>query len=192
MGDLLESMSAVVNGYIADVHGNEHIPGLTACASAPSALGSGTACYIAQAQYYNTAFGAFFQRLAADGITAANTKEFVLSSDEGDHEAGANVGRTIQPTPANCNGVTVACTYPAGSFGELASNMTGLLATEKNNTTPFSLESDTAPEFYVTGDPGPNAPQVRTLERDIARPDREQPVHRQHQADHELHRGSSR
>ena len=43
-----------------------------------------------------------------------------------------------------------------------------LLATEKNNTTPFSLESDTAPEFYVTGDPGPNAPQVRTLERDVA------------------------
>ena len=53
MGDLLESGVSVVNGYIADVHGNEHIPGLTACASAPSALGSGTACYIAQAQYYN-------------------------------------------------------------------------------------------------------------------------------------------
>ena len=53
--------------------------------------------------------------------------------------------------------MTVACTYPAGSFGELGGNITGLLATQKNNTTPFSLESDTAPEFYVTGDPGPNA-----------------------------------
>ena len=167
MADSLEAGLPVVNGYIADIHGNEDIPGLSACNGAPAALGSGTACYIAQAQYYNAAFGTFFKRLAADGITPANT-EFVLSSDEGDHEAGANVGRSIQPTPANCDGVNVPCTYPAGSFGELAGNITGLLATQKNNTTPFSLESDTAPEFYVTGDPGPNAPQVRTLERDVA------------------------
>jgi hypothetical protein len=167
LGDALESGVPVVNGYIADIHGNEHIPGVTACNGAPSALGPGTPCYIAQAQYYNAAFGAFFQRLAADGINASNT-EFVLSSDEGDHVAGANVGRAIQPTPANCDGVTVACTYPAGTFGELAGNITGLLASEKGNTTPFSLESDAAPEFYVTGDPGPNSPQVRTLERDVS------------------------
>ena len=167
MADSLEAGLPVVNGYIADIHGNEDIPGLAACAGAPAALGSGTACYLAQAQYYNAAFGTFFQRLAADGITPANT-EFVLSSDEGDHEAGANVGRSIQPTPANCDGVNVPCTYPAGSFGELAGNMTGLLATEKNDTTPFSLESDTAPEFYVTGDPGPNTSGVRTLEHDVA------------------------
>ncbi len=167
MADMLESGVSVVNGYMADVHGNEHIQGLTACNGQPSALGSGTACYLAQAQYYNQAFGLFFQRLAADGITPANTL-FQLSSDEGDHEAGANVGRSIQPTPANCDGVNTLCTYPAGSFGELAGNMTGLLATQKNDTTPFSLESDTAPEFYVTGDPGPNSSQVRTLEHDVA------------------------
>jgi hypothetical protein len=167
MADMLEAGLPVVNGYIADIHGNEHIPGVTACNGQPAALGSGSACYIAQAQYYNAAFGAFFQRLAADGITPRNT-EFVLSSDEGDHEAGANVGRSIQPTPANCDGVTTPCTYPAGSFGELAGNMTGLLATQKGNTTPFSLESDTAPEFYITGKPGPNDPVARTLERDVA------------------------
>jgi hypothetical protein len=167
MADMLESGVPVVNGYIADIHGNENIPGLAACQGAPAALGSGTACYLAQAAYYNAAFGTFFKRLAADGITPANT-EFVLSSDEGDHQAGANVGRAIQPTPANCDGVTVPCTYPAGSFGELAGNVTGLLATQKNNTTPFSLESDTAPEFYVTGKPGPNDPVVRTLERDVS------------------------
>jgi hypothetical protein len=167
MADSLEAGLPVVNGYIADIHGNETVPGLAACKGAPAALGSGTACYMAQAAYYNTAFGTFFKRLAADGITPANT-EFILSSDEGDHQAGANVGRAIQPTPANCNGTSIPCTYPAGSFGELAGNMTGLLATEKNNTTPFSLESDTAPEFYVTGDPGPNDAKVRTLERDVA------------------------
>jgi hypothetical protein len=166
MADMLESGVPVVNGYMADVHGNEHIPGLTVCNGQPSALGSGTPCYIAQAQYYNQAFGLFFQRLAADGITPQNTL-FELSSDEGDHEAGANVGRSIQPTPANCDGVNTPCTYPAGSFGELAGNLTGLLATEKGNTTPFSLESDTAPEFYVTGNPGPTDPTVRTLERDV-------------------------
>jgi hypothetical protein len=167
MADSLEAGLPVVNGYIADIHGNEGIPGLAACNGAPAALGSGTACYIAQAKYYNAAFGTFFQRLAADGITPANT-EFILSSDEGDHQAGANVGRAIQPTPANCDGVNVPCTYPAGSFGELAGNITGLLATEKNDTTPFTLESDTAPEFYVTGDPEPNDSKVRTLERDVS------------------------
>jgi hypothetical protein len=165
--DMLESGLPVVNGYIADIHGNEHIPGLAACSSAPAALGPGTPCYVAQAQYYNAAFGAFFQRLAADGINSSNT-EFVLSSDEGDHVAGANVGRAIQPTPAGCDGVTVPCSYPAGTFGELAGNITGLLATQKNDTTPFTLESDSAPEFYVTGDPAPGSPQVRTLERDVA------------------------
>jgi hypothetical protein len=176
MADMLESGVPVVNGYLSDIHGNEDIPGLSACAKAPAALGSGSACYVAQAQYYNTAFGTFFRRLAADGITPHNTL-FVLSSDEGDHEAGANVGRAIQPTPANCDGATVSgttvtpdvpCTYPAGSFGELDGNITGLLATQEHDTTPFSLESDTAPEFYVTGQPGPDAPQVRTLEHDVA------------------------
>jgi hypothetical protein len=168
MADMLESGVPVVNGYIADIHGNESISGLAACAGVASnaALGPGSPCYFAQAQYYNQAFGTFFKRLAADGITPKNTL-FELSSDEGDHVAGANVGRAIQPTPANCDGVTTPCTYPAGTFGELATNVTGLLATQKNNTTPFSLESDSAPEFYVTGNPGPNAPQVRTLERDV-------------------------
>jgi hypothetical protein len=178
--DMLESGVPVVYGYIADIHGNEHIQNdptiATACTGAPSALGSGSACYIAQAQYYDQAFATFFSRLAADGITPANSL-FIVSSDEGDHEAGANVGRSIQPTPANCDGATVSgttvtpdvlCTYPAGSFGELGGNMTGLLATEKNNTTPFGLESDTAPEFYVNGNPAPDSAQVRTLEHDVA------------------------
>jgi hypothetical protein len=167
MGDLLESGVSVVNGYIADIHGNEHIPGLSACTSAPAALGPGAPCYVAQAQYYNAAFGLFFQRLAADGINASNTV-FVLSSDEGDHVAGANVGRALQPTPASCDGVNVPCSYPAGTFGELAGNITGLLATQKNDTTPFTLEPDSAPEFYVTGDPPAGSSQVRTLERDVA------------------------
>ena len=176
MADMLEKGVPVVSGYISDIHGNEDIPGLSACANAPEALGSGDPCYVAQAQYYNQAFGTFFKRLAAAGITAKNTL-FVLSSDEGDHEAGANVGRAVQPSPASCDGATVSgdtvtadvpCTYPAGTFGELDANVTGLLSSQQNNTVPFSLENDTAPEFYVTGNPGPNDPSVRSLEHGVA------------------------
>jgi hypothetical protein len=171
VADMQEAGVPVTYGYIADVHGNQHIAGLTGagqpCFHAPSALGSGSACYIAQAQYYNQAFGTFLSRLAADGITAQNTL-FIVSSDEGDHEAGANVGRAIQPTPAGCDGVTVACTYPAGSFGELAGNLTGMLATQAGITTPFGLENDTAPEFYLTGNPTAGSPTVRSFERGVA------------------------
>ncbi len=169
--DMLESGVPVVDAYISDLHGNESIPGLTssgqACFHAPAALGSGSACYLAQAAYYNQAFGAFFQRLAADGITPQNTL-FVLSSDEGDHESGANVGRAIAPTPANCDGVTVPCTYPAGTFGELQGNVTGLLNEETGDTTQFGMESDTAPEYYVNGDPSESSAPVRTFDHDIA------------------------
>jgi hypothetical protein len=174
--DMLENGVQVTNIYMADLHGNQYIPGMSVCAHAPDALGSGSACYIAQAQYYNEAFGLFFKRLAEDGITPNNTL-FVVSSDEGDHEAGANAGRVIQPTPANCDGATVTgdavtpaveCTYPSGSFGELDGNVTGLLAEEEGNTTPFSLEADTAPEFYLTGNPGPDELTVRTFEHAVA------------------------
>jgi len=169
--DMLGSGVQVVNMYISDLHGNEFIQGLSGkgepCYGAGDALGSGSACYLAQAAYYNQAFGTFFTRLAAEGITPQNTL-FVLSSDEGDHEAGANVGRAIQPTPATCNGVTTACTYPAGTFGELEGNVTGLLAEETGDTTQFGMEYDTAPEYYVNGDPAENSPQVRKFDRDVA------------------------
>jgi hypothetical protein len=172
--DMLEHGVQVVNMYISDIHGNEFLPNSpqvptmgTDCGSQPPALGSGSQCYIDQAKYYNDAFGVFFQRLAADGITPKNTL-FVLSSDEGDHEAGANVGRAVAPSPAGCDGVTVPCTYTSANFGEISVNATGLLASETSNTTSFSMENDTAPEFYLTGNPGPADPTVRTFEHEVA------------------------
>jgi hypothetical protein len=177
--DMLERGVQVTSIYMSDLHGNESISGLSgpgqACDHAPDALGSGSACYVAQAQYYNRAFGTFFRRLSSDGITAKNTL-FIVSSDEGDHEAGANVGRAITPTPAGCDGAKVSgdtvtadrlCTYPAGSFGELSTNVTGLL-NAAGNTTPFGLEADSAPEFYLNGNPGPAATKVRKFEHDVA------------------------
>ena len=178
MADMLERGVNVVGGYIADIHGNHNQPQTPACnvKNAPGALGSGTKCYIQQAQYWNQAFGVFFKRLAADGITPQNSL-FVFSSDEGDHEAGANIGRALQPTPVNCDGAKVVgnivkpdvlCTYPTGTFGELSANISGMLATQTHNKTPFSMENDTAPEFYVTGQPGPTSPGVRSLEHAVA------------------------
>ena len=172
--DMLEHGVQVVNMYISDIHGKLFLPNSpqvptmgTDCASQPAALGSGSQCYIDQAKYYNDAFGVFFQRLAADGITPKNTL-FVLSSDEGDHEVGANVGRALSPSPAGCDGVTVACTYTSTDFGEISVNATGLLASETGNTIPFSMENDTAPEFYLTGNPAPDTPVVRTFEHEVA------------------------
>ncbi|HEY2313036.1 MAG TPA: hypothetical protein VGH96_05445 [Streptosporangiaceae bacterium] len=172
--DMLEHGVQVVNMYISDIHGNMGLPNSpqvptmgTDCASQPSALGSGTKCYIDQGQYYNEAFGAFFQRLAADGITPSNTL-FILSSDEGDHEAGANVGRAVAPSPAGCDGVTVPCTYTSSNFGEISVNATGLLASETGNTTPFSMQNDTSAQFYLTGNPGPTDPTARTFEHEVA------------------------
>ena len=173
VADMQESGLPVTYGYISDIHGSEGIPALSGtggpCAGIfeGTPLGPGSACYVAQAAYYNAAFGTFFKRLAADGITPQNTL-FVISSDEGDHVAAANVGRAITPTPSTCDGSpTNLCTYPTGSLGELAGNLTGLLATEKGVTTPFTVETDTAPEFYVTGNPGPDATVTRTLERAV-------------------------
>lgn len=176
VADLQETGVPVTYGYISDIHGNEHISGVSQCVGQPSALGSGSACYIAQAQYYDAAFAKFFQRLAADGITPANT-EFIFSPDEGDHMAGANVGRAIQPTPANCDGATVSglivtpdqlCTYPTGSFGELGGNIKGLIVTETGNPTTFTLENDSAPQFYVKGNPAASSSSVRQLEHDVS------------------------
>src|SRR6202034_55673 len=55
--DMLETGVPVVSMYMSDLHGNEFITGLDGkgepCYKAPDALASGSACYIAQAQYYN-------------------------------------------------------------------------------------------------------------------------------------------
>jgi hypothetical protein len=172
--DMVEHGVPVVNVYISDLHGNHGLPNTpqvptmgTDCASAPGALGSGTPCYIDQANYYNQAFGVFFQRLAADGITPQNTL-FELSSDEGDHEAGGNVGRAVAPSPAGCDGVTVPCTYTSSNFGEISVSAKALLTSETGNTTPFSMQNDTSAQFYLTGNPGPADQTVRTFEHNVA------------------------
>ncbi len=169
---MLESGVPIVFSYISDAHDN-HAGGTAPCdvisSSATCAYGPGEAGYVAALHSYDTAFGQFFARLAADGINTSNTL-FIVSTEEQDHYAG-----TQNPTPAGCDGVTVACNYvhtttPVNSatVGEVNVNLSRLLVTEKSNSTPFTLHSDMAPAFYITGNPSQTSAVTRQLERDVA------------------------
>jgi hypothetical protein len=137
----------VTYAYISDAHEN-YTTGI--------AYGPGRAGYVAQLQSYNTAFGEFFTRLTNDGITKANTL-FIITSDEGDHFVGGS------PTPATGDGVTIPCSYP--KVGEIDVYSTGLLATEAGITTGDTVHADSAPNFYLNGNPASTDPTTRAFER---------------------------
>lgn len=141
----------VTYAYISDAH-DDH--------AGHRAYGPGEAGYVAQLKAYDEAFAKFFDRLAADGITPDNTL-FIITADEGDHFVGG------APTPEQCDGVTTPCTYD--QIGELNANLAGLLATQQGNTTPFTVHSDSAPAFYVTGNPVRTDPTLRKLEQDVGK-----------------------
>lgn len=139
----------VTYAYISDAHDNHHGQG---------AYGPGSAGYVAALKSYDDAFGKFFDRLASDGINQSNTL-FVFTADEGDHFAGG------APSPSNCDGVTVPCTY--SHIGELNTNLAGLLATQQGITTPFTVHSDDAPTVYITGNPASTDTVTREFERGV-------------------------
>lgn len=149
LATMLEAGIPVVYGYIEDMHDN-HASGGT--------FGPGEAGYVAQLAAANEAFGKFFARLAMDGITRNNTL-FIITADENDHFVGG------APSPANCDGVNVPCTYQL--IGEIDANLSRLVATQAGNTTAFSVHSDSAPTFYINGNPAQTDPVTRQLERDI-------------------------
>jgi hypothetical protein len=140
----------VVYDYISDAH-DDHVNG--------AAFGPGEAGYVAQLKSYDQAFGKFFARLAADGITPKNTL-FNFSSDENDHFAGK-----LLP---NCDGVTTPCVYDhslgTGNIGEITTNFKDLMA-KAGVLTPFSIHSDSAPSVYLTGNPARDAAVTRTFEQ---------------------------
>ena len=169
LADMQESGIPVTYGYIADMH--EKKAGTSGCTTVTSTgngkpLGPGDSCYITNAKAYDAAFETFFQRLAADGITKANTL-FVVSAEENDQFSGANVGRAVSPTPAGCDGVTVPCSYAANTVGELQANITSLLSTTASAGTAYDIEPQGA-SIYVHGQPAPADPTLRQLERDTA------------------------
>lgn len=165
VADMQETGIPVTYGYISDAH--EKKSGQTGCTNSKTAQGPGDPCYKANLAAYNAAFATFFKRLADDGINSSNTL-FVFAADEGDHFAGANVGRAVTPT---CTGTpaTLAyqCSYPAGTLGEEQVNIHGLLKYQLGNTTPFYNESQ-GNSVYINGNPGPTDAVTRQLERDFA------------------------
>lgn len=149
---MLEHGVQAVNLYISDVHGDH-------TAAQTGDMGPGQQTYEQQLASYNTAFQAFFNRLANDGMTARNTL-FTFTTDEGDHFAGS------VPTPANCTGIDGNyCNYTTRS--EVNVNLPGLLATQRGNTTPFAIHSDPAPAIWLNGNPTRTSPVVRTFGRDL-------------------------
>jgi len=165
---MLEAGVPVVYAYIADAHDN-HV-------TFSGSFGPGETGYVQQLAQYNEAFGKFFARLKADGITKENTI-FIFTADENDHFAGK------PGAPANCDGIHTPCTYirlPVGcdgdttlctttNLGEVAIDLRRLLVTESGDATQLSVHSDDAPTVYILGNPGQTDPLTRTVEQETAK-----------------------
>jgi hypothetical protein len=162
VADMLEAGVPVVYAYINTPHRPVQVnPYGYGFPSDPGDYGPGEAHYVQTLKQYDDAFNKFFKRLAKDGITPANTL-FMIMAEEGDHVIAA------EPTNAPCDGVTTPCTYGntvGNEVGELALNFRGLLQAETGITTSASVNSDSAPDIYLTSNPGPNDPTLRAFEQ---------------------------
>jgi hypothetical protein len=143
----------VTFGYISDAHDPHNAP------SGTPTWGPGQAEYTSVLKKYDTAFDAFFTRMAQSGIDASNTL-LVVTSDEGDHFVGG------QPMPPSCDGVNVPCTYD--KIGQIGVNLSGLLATQAGLMTPFSVHADSAPAIYLDGQPDREDASVHEFARSLA------------------------
>jgi hypothetical protein len=156
VAQMQEAGIPVTYAYISDAHDGHGNAGNIHFAYAP-----GEAGYVQQLHDYDVAFQRFFDRLAADGINKSNTL-FLFTVDEGDHFAGS------QPNNPSCDGVTVACDYTGKPVGEINANLSAMIRTQFNDTMPFTVHSDDAPNVYITGNPAQTAPSARNLEREMA------------------------
>ena len=167
LATMQEAGIPVTWGYISDAHDNHtHAFPAPFDPSFPRASGPGEADYQAQLKAYDDAFAAFFDRLKNDGIDQSNTL-FMVTVDEGDKFAGG-IG-TVQPdgslgyTHANCAWTTTpAC--PADQIGEVNYNIKAKLPA---GTPGFQVHRDSAPAFWVNGQPTRTDPTLRTMERNV-------------------------
>jgi len=162
VADMLEAGVPVVYAYIDTPHRPlQTNPYGYGVAGDTNDYGPGEAHYVLQLQQFDDSFNKFFKRLAKDGITPANTL-FMIMAEEGDHVVAAN------PTNPGCDGVHTPCTYGntnGNEVGELNLNFRGLLQAETGITTSASVNSDSAPDIYLTSNPGPNDPTLRAFEQ---------------------------
>jgi hypothetical protein len=155
LATMLEAGVPVVYGYIEDAHDNQGQAISGVSTSTEQTFGPGEAGYVTQLKAFNKAFGEFFARLAKNGITKNNTL-FIITADENDHFVGG--------PPATCDGVTTPCTYALK--GEIDADLSEVYATEFEDVTPFRVHSDSAPTFFITGNPTQTSSTTRLLEQE--------------------------
>jgi hypothetical protein len=160
LATMLEAGVPVVTGYIEDAHDNNQQALSGVDPNDVAFFGPGEAGYVKTLAAFDKAFGQFFARLAKDGITKENTL-FIITADENDHFVGG------PPSPAGCDGITTPCTY--AKKGEINNILDSVIATEFGDTTPFAIHFDSAPTFYINGNPGQTDPATRKLERDVGK-----------------------
>ncbi|TMF59119.1 MAG: hypothetical protein E6I16_10260 [Chloroflexi bacterium] len=167
VAQMQEAGVPVTYAYISDAHDN-HMSSFPAPFNPnfPRASGPGEADYKAQLKAYDDAFAAFFDRLASDGIDKSNTL-FVVTADEGDHYAGgAGISQpdgSLAYAHTNCSWTTTpAC--PSNQIGEVNYNIKAKLPA---GTPTFSVHRDSAPAFWVNGQPARTDPTLRKMERDV-------------------------
>jgi hypothetical protein len=161
VAQMQENGVPVTYGYISDAH-DFHVPDPVTDAYQSSARGPGERDFVNQLKSYDDAFAAFFQNLEQHGINRSNTL-FVVTVDEGDHFAGG-IGT---PQPDGTLGYShTACTNmsvcPDNQIGEV-----NLDLRQATGNSTFTVHNDDAPTVYVTGNPARNAPNVRSLERQL-------------------------
>lgn len=153
VAQMLEAGVPVVYGYISDAH-DQHL------STGNFAYGPGEAGYVSQLQNYDAGWAAFFARLAKDGIDQTNTL-FVFTTEEGDHFVGGS------QSPSTCDGVTVACTYAAKGEVDLSIDRVLATLTGSQEGANFDVHFDMSPNTWVFGNPPPEDPTTRQLERDF-------------------------
>jgi len=157
VAQMQESGVPVTYAYISDAHDNHTLF---------RASGPGEADYKAQLATYDDAFAKFFDRLATDGITKANTL-FAITTDEGDHFAGGT--GTPQPdgslaySHTFCN-VTAGQSCPSNQIGEVTLNLDSVVPAGEPG---HQIHFDSSPTVYVNGQPGRTDAAVRKFERDV-------------------------
>ncbi|TML58637.1 MAG: alkaline phosphatase family protein [Actinobacteria bacterium] len=167
LAQMQEAGIPITWGYISDAHDN-HTSSFPAPFNPafPRASGPGEADYKAQLKAYDDAFAAYFLRLKKDGIDQSNTL-FMVTVDEGDKFAGGigtpQTDGSLAYAHTNCSWTTTpAC--PTNQIGEVNMNMRTKLPT---GTPGFQVHNDSAPTFYVNGQPERTNSVLRKMERDV-------------------------
>src|SRR2546428_4768514 len=154
VAQLQEAGVPVTYAYISDAHDNHALA---------RASGPGEADYQAQLAAYDDAFGTFFDRLTADGITKDNTL-FVVTVDEGDHfTGGVSTDGTWSHTFCN---VSAGQTCASNQIGEVNLNLNSILPAGYTPP-PYAIHFDTGPTIYLNGNPARDNATLRQFERNV-------------------------